>query len=64
MVTLLGFMCILFNVGLLVVMMPDLEGPVRRPPFLCAVPQLTSFLPGTTMGVLQFCIWALHVPDI
>ncbi|KXX82260.1 Cholinephosphotransferase 1 [Madurella mycetomatis] len=27
MVTLLGFMCILFNVGLLVVMMPDLEGP-------------------------------------
>lgn len=31
MVTLLGFMCILFNVGLLVVMMPDLEGPVRLP---------------------------------
>lgn len=31
MVTLLGFMCILFNVGLLVVMMPDLEGPVGRP---------------------------------
>ncbi len=30
MVTLLGFMCILFNVGLLVVMMPDLVGPVRR----------------------------------
>jgi hypothetical protein len=29
MVTLLGFMCIIFNVGLLVVMMPDLEGPVR-----------------------------------
>lgn len=28
MVTLIGFMCILFNVGLLVVMMPDLEGPV------------------------------------
>ncbi len=32
MVTLLGFMCILFNVGVLVVMMPDLEGPVRRTP--------------------------------
>jgi ethanolaminephosphotransferase len=31
MVTLLGFMCILFNVGLLIVMMPDLEGPVRPP---------------------------------
>jgi ethanolaminephosphotransferase len=29
MVTLLGFMCIIFNVGLLIVMMPDLEGPVR-----------------------------------
>lgn len=29
MVTVLGFMCILFNVGVLVVMMPDLEGPVR-----------------------------------
>lgn len=29
MVTLLGFMCILFNIGLLVVMIPDLEGPVR-----------------------------------
>lgn len=28
MVTLLGFMCILFNVGLMVVMVPDLEGPV------------------------------------
>jgi len=28
MVTLMGFMCILFNVGVLVVMMPDLEGPV------------------------------------
>jgi ethanolaminephosphotransferase len=27
MVTLLGFFCILFNVGLLCVMMPDLEGP-------------------------------------
>jgi hypothetical protein len=35
MVTLLGFICILFNVGLLVVMMPDLEGPVR---FLVARP--------------------------
>ncbi|KAL2130421.1 hypothetical protein VTI74DRAFT_6393 [Chaetomium olivicolor] len=32
MVTLLGFMCILFNVGLLVVMMPDLEGPA--PPWV------------------------------
>jgi hypothetical protein len=31
MVTLLGFMCILFNVGVLVVMMPDLEGPVSLP---------------------------------
>jgi hypothetical protein len=30
MVTLLGFMCIIFNVGLLVVMMPDLEGPVIK----------------------------------
>jgi len=28
MVTLMGFMCILCNVGVLVVMMPDLEGPV------------------------------------
>ncbi|AEO53155.1 hypothetical protein MYCTH_2294110 [Thermothelomyces thermophilus ATCC 42464] len=27
MVTLLGFMCILFNVGLMVIMVPDLEGP-------------------------------------
>ncbi len=32
MVTLLGFMCILFNVGVLVVMMPDLEGPVGALP--------------------------------
>ncbi|KAK4240858.1 Cholinephosphotransferase 1 [Achaetomium macrosporum] len=32
MVTLLGFMCIIFNVGLLVVMMPDLEGPA--PPWV------------------------------
>ena len=32
MVTLLGFMCIIFNVGLLIVMMPDLEGPVRASP--------------------------------
>ncbi|KAK4155551.1 Cholinephosphotransferase 1 [Chaetomidium leptoderma] len=32
MVTLLGFLCIIFNVGLLVVMMPDLEGPA--PPWV------------------------------
>ncbi|KAL2018581.1 hypothetical protein VTK56DRAFT_623 [Thermocarpiscus australiensis] len=32
MVTLLGFMCIVFNIGLLVVMMPDLEGPA--PPWV------------------------------
>ncbi|KAL2171145.1 hypothetical protein VTG60DRAFT_3660 [Thermothelomyces hinnuleus] len=32
MVTLLGFMCILFNVGLMVVMVPDLEGPA--PPWV------------------------------
>ncbi|KAL2270861.1 hypothetical protein VTJ83DRAFT_232 [Remersonia thermophila] len=32
MVTLLGFMCIIFNVGVLVVMIPDLEGPA--PPWV------------------------------
>lgn len=51
MVTLLGFMCILFNVGVLVVMMPDLEGPVgcppppRPPPGIPRSPQLTSQAP-------------------
>jgi hypothetical protein len=30
MVTLIGFFFILANVGLLVAVMPDLEGPVRR----------------------------------
>ena len=39
MVTLLGFICILFNVGLLVVMMPDLEGPVRFPVARPAAPR-------------------------
>jgi hypothetical protein len=29
MVTLLGFMCILGNIALLVIFMPDLVGPVR-----------------------------------
>lgn len=33
MVTLLGFFFILGNVGLLVIFMPDLIGPVRAPPF-------------------------------
>ncbi len=33
MVTLIGFLFVLANVGLLVVFMPDLVGPVRRPPF-------------------------------
>lgn len=32
MVTLIGFFFILVNVGLLVIFMPDLVGPVRTPP--------------------------------
>lgn len=34
MVTLLGFCFILVNVGLLVIYMPDLVGPVCFPPFV------------------------------
>jgi len=42
MVTLLGFFFILFNVGLLVIFMPDMVGPVR-PSALDAqkIPELT-----------------------
>jgi hypothetical protein len=71
MVTLLGFMCILFNVGLLVVMMPDLEGPVR---FLARYSQILQAqaddvlsvlcVLGATVGILQLRLRTLHVPDI
>ena len=49
MVTLLGFFFILGNVGLLIIFMPDLVGPVRAtPPFSCFHPLWTHLASGDT----------------
>jgi hypothetical protein len=67
MVTLLGFFFILGNIGLLVIYMPDLVGPVRPCTRLGAISEHISnvdrFHVGPVMVVFQFRVWSLYVPD-
>lgn len=59
-VTLLGFCCILGNIVLLQMYIPDLVGPVS----IAAVrAKIVSDHIGTIMAVLQFWSWRLDVFD-
>lgn len=66
MVTLLGFFCILANVILLEIFMPDLVGPVS--PFFeggrtggFAQLQNAEHTSGSILAVLQLCFWGVDV---
>lgn len=64
MVTLLGFFFVLANIGLLVMFMPDLVGPVRS---LCTLEagegMGTNRGAGPGMALLQLCLRTVYVPD-
>ena len=64
-VTLLGFLFIIVNVGLVLVYVPDLVGPVGGF-FLCSkdnamVLMLIFLEAGSILGILQFCLWLMDV---
>ena len=64
MVTLLGFFFILGNIGLLVIFMPDLVGPVSTYHYPSVNHTNSNRLqPGTWMALLQFRPGPLHVPN-
>jgi len=58
MVTLLGFICVLINVLLLQIYIPDLVGPVRR---YLADQHSKLRNSGTILGILQFRFWLVDV---
>ena len=66
MVTLIGFLFIIANVGLLEIYMPDLVGPVSRNPL--AVPDgpspwMLRHALGSVMALLQLCFRIVDVSD-